>query len=286
MITVSYDGSSFNGWQLQPDNPLITIQGLLNYELSKFTGEDINIRASGRTDSGVHATCQTADFFCNKNLDLKNFPKEINRKLCDSVRITGICRVRDDFHSRKNALSKTYSYFVSLSDKPDVFYHRFVYTPCMPPLNVKPNMCSSPDIEFMKKCSRIFIGKHDFSAFTKPKQLFAYFGLDPAVKQSGKFEGTKVQMSKRGSAIARRVIHVLTLQSISTSRTGEAKNPVLRDYYLKKCESKPKLVAMGAVSHKVCNMIFAILRDNKPFEIVTPQEHIKQYNAAKCDEAA
>lgn len=126
----------------------------------------------------------------------------------------------------------------------------------------------------------------DFSAFTKPKQLFAYFGLDPAVKQSGKFEGTKVQMSKRGSAIARRVIHVLTLQSISTSRTGEAKNPVLRDYYLKKCESKTKLVAMGAVSHKVCNMIFAILRDNKPFEIITPQEHIKQYNAAKCDKAA
>ena len=126
----------------------------------------------------------------------------------------------------------------------------------------------------------------DFSAFSKPKQLFAYFGLDPAVKQSGKFEGTKVQMSKRGSAIARRVIHVLTLQSISTSRNGDAKNPVLRDYYLKKCESKPKLVAMGAVSHKVCNMIFAILRDSKPFEIITPQEHIKQYNAAKCDEAA
>ena len=126
----------------------------------------------------------------------------------------------------------------------------------------------------------------DFSAFSKPKQLFAYFGLDPAVKQSGKFEGTKVQMSKRGSAIARRVIHTLTLQSISTSRNGEAKNPVLRDHYLKKCESKPKLVAMGAVSHKVCNMIFAILRDNKPFEIITPQEHIKQYNAAKCDIAA
>lgn len=169
MFTISYDGSSFNGWQLQPDNPLITIQGLLNYELSKFTGEDINIRASGRTDSGVHATCQTADFFCNKNLDLKNFPKELNRNLCDSVRITGICRVRDDFHSRKSALSKTYSYFVSLSDKPDVFFHRFVYTPCMQPLNIKPNMCSSPDIEFMKKCSHIFIGNHDFSAFTTDK---------------------------------------------------------------------------------------------------------------------
>ena len=95
----------------------------------------------------------------------------------------------------------------------------------------------------------------DFTAFSKPKQLFAYFGLDPAVKQSGKFEGTKVQMSKRGSAIARRVIHTLTLQSISISHNGEAKNPVLREYYLKKCDSKPKLVAMGAVSHKVCNMM-------------------------------
>ena len=126
----------------------------------------------------------------------------------------------------------------------------------------------------------------DFSAFSKPKQLFAYFGLDPAVKQSGKFEGTKVQMSKRDSAIARRVIHTLTLQTISISRNGEAKNPVLREYYLKKCDSKPKLVAMGAVSHKVCNMIFAILRDNKPFKIIAPQEHIKQYNAAKCDMTA
>ncbi len=126
----------------------------------------------------------------------------------------------------------------------------------------------------------------DFSSFSKPKQLFAYFGLDPAVKQSGKFEGTKVKMSKRGSSIARRVIHTLTLQSISTSRTGEAKNPVLRDYYLIKCESKPKLVAMGAVSHKVCNIIFAILRDNRPFEIITPKEHIEQYNAVKCDKAA
>ncbi|WP_367949864.1 hypothetical protein [uncultured Ruminococcus sp.] len=61
---------------------------------------------------------------------------------------------------------------------------------------------------------------------------------------------------------------------------------MLRDYYLKKCSSKPKLVAMGAVSHKVRNIIYAILRDSKSFEIITPQEHIKQYNAAKCDIAA
>lgn len=123
----------------------------------------------------------------------------------------------------------------------------------------------------------------DFSAFSRPKQLFAFFGLDPAVKQSGKFEGTKVQMSKRGSAIARRVIHTLTLQSISVIRTGEPKNPVLREYYLKKCEAKPKLVAMGAVSHKICNIIFAILRDNKPFEMITPEEHVRRYGEKRAE---
>lgn len=126
----------------------------------------------------------------------------------------------------------------------------------------------------------------DFSAFNSPKQLFAYFGLDPAVKQSGNFKGTKVSMSKRGSRIARRVIHIMSLVSISVTRNGSANNPVLREYYLKKCQSKPKMVALGAVMHKVCNIVFAILRDEKEFEIITPEEHQKNYLKAKCDIAA
>ena len=126
----------------------------------------------------------------------------------------------------------------------------------------------------------------DFSAFQSPKQLFAYFGLDPAVNQSGNFEGTKISMSKRGSRIARRVIHTMALISISRNKDGSAKNPVLRDYYLKKCQSKPKMVALGAIMHKVCNIVFAILRDEKEFEIITPEEHQKNYLKARCDIAA
>ena len=126
----------------------------------------------------------------------------------------------------------------------------------------------------------------DFSAFHSPKQLFAYFGLDPAVKQSGNFIGTKVSISKRGSRIARRVIHTMALISIATNRNGSANNPVIREYYLKKCQSKPKMVAIGAVMHKVCNIVFAILRDEKEFEIITPEEHHKNYIKAKCDIAA
>lgn len=126
----------------------------------------------------------------------------------------------------------------------------------------------------------------DFSAFRSPKQLFAYFGLDPAVKQSGKFNGTKINMSKRGSRISRRVIHTMALISIGINCNGSAKNPVLREYYLKKCQNKPKMVALGAIMHKVCNIVFAILRDEKEFEIITPEEHQMNYVKAKCDIAA
>ena len=113
----------------------------------------------------------------------------------------------------------------------------------------------------------------DFSAFSSPKQLFAYFGLDPDVFQSGNFTGSKHKMSKRGSPLARRAIHTMALISIGKSKNGIPHNPVLLDYYQEKCKSKPKMVALGAVMHKVCNIVFAMLRDHKQFVIISPDEH-------------
>lgn len=117
----------------------------------------------------------------------------------------------------------------------------------------------------------------DFSAFSKPKQLFAYFGLDPEVRESAKFKGTQVHMSKRGSRIARRVLFTVALSSVRTNPNGQAVNPVLKDYYDKKKLSKPKMVAIGAIMHKVSNIIFAVLRDNRPFVLRTPSEHCNIY---------
>jgi len=125
----------------------------------------------------------------------------------------------------------------------------------------------------------------DFSVFKSPKQLFAYFGLDPAVKQSGNFTGTNVKMSKRGSSIARRAIFTIALVGVGISRNGNANNPVLRDYYLKKCQSKLKMVALGAVMHKVCNIIFAVLRDNSPFVFISPEQHIHNYESSQSSVA-
>jgi hypothetical protein len=118
-----------------------------------------------------------------------------------------------------------------------------------------------------------------FSAFKSPKQLFAYFGLDPAVKQSGNFKGTNVKMSKRGSRFARRAIYTIAMVSIGVTRKGTPNNPVLREYYLRKCQAKPKMVALGAVMHKVCNIIFAVLRDNAVFSAITPEQHVLNYSS-------
>jgi len=117
----------------------------------------------------------------------------------------------------------------------------------------------------------------DFSVFKSPKQLFAYFGIDPAVKQYGNSNSTKIAMSKRGSSIARRAVFTIALVGVGLTRKGDANNPTLREYYLKKCRSKLKMVALGAVMHKVCNIIFALLRDNKEFAVISKEEHIAAY---------
>lgn len=118
----------------------------------------------------------------------------------------------------------------------------------------------------------------DFTQFRRPKQLYAYFGLDPKVRQSGNYNGNEQHISKRGSSFARRAIYMMTIQSISNNKSGVPKNAVLRDYYIQKCISKPKMTAVGAVMHKLCNIIFAVLRDEAPFKIITPDEHRRNHS--------
>jgi transposase len=115
----------------------------------------------------------------------------------------------------------------------------------------------------------------DLSNFSKPGKLAAYFGIDPSVKQSGEFTGTRNKMSKRGSRLLRRVLFTIAFVSITVKRNGEAHNPVLYEFYKQKCKNKAKKVALGAVMHKLVYYIFAVLRDKKPYQLRTPEEHAK-----------
>jgi len=115
----------------------------------------------------------------------------------------------------------------------------------------------------------------DFSAFKSPKQLVAFFGIDPSQKDSGQFKSTKNKISKRGSKILRRVLYTITMANVRKKCNKELLNPVLYEYYKKKLISKPKKVALVVVMHKLVYIIFAVLRDQKPFELRTPEEHKK-----------
>lgn len=113
----------------------------------------------------------------------------------------------------------------------------------------------------------------DISLFKKPKQLAAYFGLDPTERQSGSFRGTKNKLSKRGSPYARAALHMGVVNSICKRGKDSAANPVLLSYYEKKCKNKPAKVAQAASMHKLVFIIFAVLRDRKPFELKMPEQH-------------
>ena len=113
----------------------------------------------------------------------------------------------------------------------------------------------------------------DFSLFNSPKALTAFFGLDPSVNQSGKFNGDRNKISKRGTRIGRRILFTVAMASIRRTRNGKEINPVLRDFYASKCVNKKKKVALVAVMHKLLHYIFAVLRDQKSFEFRRPEDH-------------
>jgi transposase len=138
-------------------------------------------------------------------------------------------------------------------------------------------LCSIPGIGLITAAT-VLAEIGDFSAFSKPDKLVAFFGIDPSVKQSGQFEGTKNKMSKRGSRLLRRVLFTTALANVRKKRNGNELNPVLYDFYRKKSVNKAKKVALGAVMHKLVFIIFAVLRDKRPFELRKPEEHAKMLN--------
>ena len=115
----------------------------------------------------------------------------------------------------------------------------------------------------------------EFSAFQKPKQLVAFFGIDPSERQSGKFVGTKNKIFKRGSRHLRKILNMVAIANSFPLKNGTVLNPVMAAYYEKKAVSKPHKVVICAVMHKLVNIIFAVLRDQTPFEIRQPEEHRK-----------
>lgn len=152
-IIVQYDGTKYNGWQRQK-NTKNTIQEKFESVLSLMCGKNVEIFASGRTDAGVHAQAQVANFKCETDKTCAEIMDYLNHYLPSNILVTGIEEVPERFHSRLNAVSKTYEYTIA-TKKPDVFIRKYVY--CADKI---------PDIEKMKNASQLFLGTHDFLGFS------------------------------------------------------------------------------------------------------------------------
>jgi len=107
-LTLAYDGTPYNGWQVQPNLP--TVQGTLAEAVHRITGESVLPQGSGRTDAGVHALAQVASFALNAPIPPTNFHRALNRALPPSIRVLSAEHAPETFHARHSALRKTYEY--------------------------------------------------------------------------------------------------------------------------------------------------------------------------------
>ncbi len=151
-LLISYDGTEFAGWQIQPNKR--TVQGELARACEEIFGEQITITGSGRTDAGVHAKGQVCHFDADTGIPAEKLSACFNRVLPPDVRVLKSLLAPDGFDCTRGAKRKTYCY-------------RFYYAPTQLPLVERyavllPNL---PNLQKMQECAKLLVGEHDFSAF-------------------------------------------------------------------------------------------------------------------------
>ncbi|MBO6232553.1 MAG: tRNA pseudouridine(38-40) synthase TruA [Clostridia bacterium] len=151
-LTIEYDGKDFNGWQKQPDK--LNIQGTIEQAIERITGEKVELNASGRTDAGVHAIGQVANFKTNYELPIEKWPLALNANLKKSIVIKSAEEVDERFHSRLTCKKKTYRYIINNSKYGTAIYR-----------NLETHIPQKLDVEKMKNAVKYFEGEHDFKAF-------------------------------------------------------------------------------------------------------------------------
>jgi tRNA pseudouridine38-40 synthase len=151
-LVLAYDGTDFAGWQRQPDEP--TIQACVENTIERVTGTGTTIWASGRTDAGVHAAAQVANFKTTCPIPCANLVKALNDSLPAAIRVRSAAEVSSGFHARYGAKSKVYRYRILRSPICSPFLSRFVYH-----YPYELDECA------MARAARLFEGEHDFTSF-------------------------------------------------------------------------------------------------------------------------
>ncbi|MBT9776219.1 tRNA pseudouridine(38-40) synthase TruA [Clostridium sp. MCC353] len=158
-IILQYDGTRYDGWQKQ-GNTDHTIQGKLEAVVSKLAQTATEVHGSGRTDAGVHASGQTANFHMEMRQEPEALKDYLNRYLPEDIRVLNVEEVDGRFHSRLNAARKTYTYYVDMSPKKNVFTRKYVY-----------GLGQRLNLSAMEQAAVKLCGTHDFKSFCSNKKM-------------------------------------------------------------------------------------------------------------------
>jgi tRNA pseudouridine38-40 synthase len=152
-LLLQYDGTDFHGWQIQGE--LRTVQGELTRALSLIDGRDVVVHGSGRTDAGVHAEGQVASVEIQREISVAKLRNAINGNVGKDLRVLEAEVVSGEFHARYSALGKTYLYRIVNVPVMSPFWARYAHHEARP-----------LDLAQMKAAAELFIGKHDWTAFS------------------------------------------------------------------------------------------------------------------------
>ena len=194
LATVSYVGTNYAGWQVQPDAN--SIQAELELVISRVLNTPTKIFGSGRTDAGVHALGQTFHFDSKKIEDLEKFRYSLNCLLKDDIHINKIKSVRSDFHARYDVKEKVYSYFINM-DEANPFEKDRVY-----------NLMRKLDTKKMKEALLFFKGRHDFRNFTTKESDDNHF-IREIYDASLIKDGDKIQLTFKGDGFMRYMVRII-----------------------------------------------------------------------------
>ena len=195
-MLLQYEGTRYQGWQRQvsTDN---TIQGKIEKLLSRMCEEPIEIHGSGRTDAGVHARGQVANFHTNSQMSVEEMLAYINQYLPEDIAVVALAEAAPRFHSRLNACGKHYEYQVINSEIPNVFLRKYA-------LEVPEKL----DVEAMERAAACLCGEHDFKSFTSTKK-----SKKSTVRRIDEIritqEGAVMTFSFKGSGFLHHMIRIL-----------------------------------------------------------------------------
>ena len=204
-LDICYDGTRYRGWQRLAGSG-DTIQGKLETALSRILEEPIEISGSGRTDAGVHAKGQVANFRCESMMPCTDLLSTLRRYLPEDIGIYSCKEVSSRFHARLNAKEKTYRYRIWNSDAPCVFDRKYVTV-----------VTDTLDLDAMRKAAEILIGEHDFSAFcanAKMKKSTVRFIRSLELEQVGQ----ELRITVTGNGFLQGMVRILvgTLLEVGT----------------------------------------------------------------------